>query len=91
MVAHIVSTFRTNQFPAKQYFDDDFGNYSARLLVEQQSRKPTVVQHLENLQTLLQIHEDRGILDGMRMQSVVDTAFEQYMSTMPKAAKSRFD
>ncbi len=90
MIAHLGSVFRANQFPGKQYFDDDFGNYCARLL-DNQPRKPNFVQHIEDIQTFLLNHEKRGILNGMRMHTVVDTAFEQYMATMPKAAKSRFD
>jgi hypothetical protein len=83
MIAHLVGVFRANEFPAKQYSDDDFGNYCARLLVDQ-PRKPSYMQHAQDIQTFLLIHEKRGILDGLRMHTVVDTAFQQYMATVPK-------
>jgi hypothetical protein len=90
MVAYVLSVFKKSEFPPKQYHDDDFGNYSARLLGNRPSA-PDYMQHVQDLQALLLINEKRGIFDGLRMHSVVDTAFEKYMATMPKAAKSRFD
>jgi hypothetical protein len=89
-VAQLVGVFRSSNFPQKQYYDDDFGNYCARLLAEQPS-KTDYIGRAHELQTLLLTHEKRGIVAGIRMNAAVETAFEQYMATMPKATKSRFD
>jgi len=83
MVAYLLGIFRANAFPAKKYADDDFGNYCARLL-HAQPKKPDCIRHLEYIQTFLLIHEKRGIFDGLRMHTVVDTAFAQYMAGIPK-------
>jgi hypothetical protein len=90
-VAQLVGLLRSSKFPPKRYFDDDFSNYCARLLADQPSKsEPDYIRHAQEIQTLLLTQEQRGIVAGMRMHAAMETAFEQYMATMPKAAKSRF-
>jgi len=52
MVARMLGVFQKHEFPAKQYFDDDFSNYCARLLGGQQ-RGPNYMQQAHDIQSLL--------------------------------------
>jgi hypothetical protein len=89
VVDHFVALFKANEFPPKQYYDDDFSNYRARL-VSDHERKADDVRAAQDLESLLLMQENRGILEGMRFNAAVELAFEEYMSTMPKAGKSRY-
>jgi hypothetical protein len=88
-VEHFVQMFRKRELPAKEYYDDDFGNYCARL-INSGLQKVDHARNAQEIQTFLWMHEKRGILEGMRMHAAVEAAFEQYMKTLPKSAKSRF-
>jgi hypothetical protein len=81
--------FRDNHFPPKQYFDDDFGNYCARLTTNYQ-RPTDLAPVVHELQTILLSYERRGMVLGMRMNDAVETAFEQYQQSQPRATESRF-
>jgi hypothetical protein len=88
-VSQWIKYFRENHFPPKQYFDDDFGNYCARLTTYYQ--RPSDVAHMvHELQTILLSYERRGIVLGMRMNDAVETAFEQYQKSQLRAVESRF-
>ena len=88
-VENYVQLFRANQFPPKEYYDDDFGNYSARLTTGH-SQKPDAIKACQDLESILLMTERSGILRGMRIHAAVETAFERYMSTLPKSDKSRW-
>jgi hypothetical protein len=91
MVARLVGIFQANRFPAKQYSEDDFADYCARLFEDQPRKQLTYLEYAQEIQSFLLVQEKRGIIDGLRVHSVVDAAFSQYMAMLPKITKSRLD
>jgi hypothetical protein len=88
VVQHFVGLFKANNMPPKHFYDDDFGNYRARLM---KVRQPDPARFCQEMEDLLLQSERRGIVYGMRIDAAAETAFEKYQATQPKAEKSRFD
>lgn len=76
-----VELLRANNYPKRTYRDDDFLSYLARIESDE-GASAKLLSNAREMQALLGIYENVGILPGMRMHSASDAALDIYS---PKA------
>lgn len=82
-IDRVLQILREAAFPPRFYRHDDFSNYLARIendpLGAAQEPRPVQLTRLaRELRQVLELHEQRGVLAGMRMDSAAEAALEQY-------------
>jgi hypothetical protein len=81
-IDELVEFFRANKLPPRTYRSDGIGSYLARIedplvdLVE--PADVALARRVRELQQMRQIHEHRGVLAGMRINSALEAALERY-------------
>jgi len=77
MVQKIMEMFRTNNFPMREYRQDDVGNYIARIQANE-ATSPEVKIASERLEFLFLTCENLGALAGARIYSAAEAALNAY-------------
>jgi len=82
MVEKALQMFRSNKFPMREYSHDDLGNYLARI-EDDEEVSPAVKRAAKDLEVVLGMFENQGILIGARVYSATEAALDIYS---PKTA-----
>ena len=86
MVEKALEMFRSNKFPMREYSHDNLGNYLARI-EDSDEVSLTVKRAAKDLETVLGMFENLGILVGARIYSATETALDLYS---PKSETKEF-
>lgn len=86
MVERALEVFRSNKFPMREYRHDELGNYLARI-EDNDEVSPSVKRAAKDIETMLTIFENQGILVSARMYSATEIALDLYS---PKSLVKEF-